>query len=709
MRENLLMVDNVELNAALSLSFEDVLAESHKLSNALNAINASINSTLDFDEIMQRVIDKAANAIGTETGALIFREGEHWLTKYSYGYEENILGVILTDEEAPHAALAARLKKPVVINDAYNDPQVNLKIMKRYSIRSVITVPLMAKGTTIGILFLNYHSMPVAFTEAQVDFANKLSAAVSLAIENARLHKQTEEELARTQLLQDVAVAATTGPDLYVISNEIFQALNEHIHLKMGIIYRHNEQKQVFHAFSQLNFTADAIAKIKEFSISSEEFLSPKAVKADRILTHKEDTLSPERIAFLKQIGAWYTRYAAIPIKYRGKVTGILFLTFEGRRDFTQEELALFNSVAHIAGQVMENARLYEAEKKRAAELAEHRSNLEKTIQKRTKEISEINARLRQSEAQHRQIIEASPDAYFVLTQDRILFANTAARQLFGYEMSGEIDVAALKKKLEENFLPRTVEISLIPVVIEDEPATQYIVRDITQRKEMEKEMARLDRLNLIGEMAAGIGHEVRNPMTSVRGFLQLLQNEEPDAKKLGYYDIMIEELDRANSIITEYLSLAKDRAVKLTPASLNSIIDSLYPLLTTDAAKQDKRIMLRKEDIPDILLNEKEIRQLIINLVRNGLEAMPSGGCLSIGTYDGKDEVVLFVEDEGTGIKPEIYKKLGTPFVTTKDYGTGLGLPVCYSISEKHNAKIDVKTGSAGTTFYVRFKKEKI
>jgi GAF domain-containing protein len=168
---------------------EEVLAESKRLSDALNEINASISSTLDFDEIMQRIIDEAATAIGTETGAIIFREGDHWLTKYSYGYEENIVGVILTDKEAPHAALAAKLKKPVVINDAYNDPGVNLEIMKRYSIRSVITVPLIARGTTIGILFLNYHTAPVAFTEAQIDFASKLSVSISLAIENARLYE----------------------------------------------------------------------------------------------------------------------------------------------------------------------------------------------------------------------------------------------------------------------------------------------------------------------------------------------------------------------------------------------------------------------------------------------------------------------------------------------------------------------------------------
>ncbi|HWI54429.1 MAG TPA: ATP-binding protein, partial [Desulfobacteria bacterium] len=230
------------------------------------------------------------------------------------------------------------------------------------------------------------------------------------------------------------------------------------------------------------------------------------------------------------------------------------------------------------------------------------------------------------------------------------------------------------------------------------------ITRDLTEQRRIESEMSRIDRLNLVGQMAAGLGHEIRNPMTTVRGFLQLLANKEEDGRKSEYYDIIIEELDRANGIITEFLSLAKSRLVNLKSASLNKILNSLHPLMTSDAMKQDKRLILKKGDIPNIPLSEKEIPQLIINLVRNAFDASPSGGVVTVGTYAEKGQVVLYVEDEGCGIQSDVLDKLGTPFVTTKDEGTGLGLSVCYSIADKHNAKIDVKTGLEGTTFYVRF-----
>lgn len=230
-------------------------------------------------------------------------------------------------------------------------------------------------------------------------------------------------------------------------------------------------------------------------------------------------------------------------------------------------------------------------------------------------------------------------------------------------------------------------------------------VNDITELNLFHKEMARLNVLNAVGQMASGIGHEIRNPMTSVKGFLQLFANKETDSKKKEYFDLMIEELDRANSIITEFLSLANDRMVKLKPASLNQVINAIYPLLSSDAMKQDKRIMLNKGSIPNIPVNEKELRQLIINLVRNAIEASLPSGIVTLNTYVSGGEVVLSVDDEGTGIPPEIYDKIGTPFVTTKDNGTGLGLSICYSIAYKHNAKIDIKTSSTGTSVYVRFK----
>lgn len=232
-------------------------------------------------------------------------------------------------------------------------------------------------------------------------------------------------------------------------------------------------------------------------------------------------------------------------------------------------------------------------------------------------------------------------------------------------------------------------------------------INDITELKKMESSLSRLERLNLVGEMAAAIGHEIRNPMTSVRGFLQILNNKPELNPYRDFFNVMLDELDRANSIITEFLSLAKNKPVHKSPLRLDKVVKLLFPLLQANALSGNKHIIIDTEPVPELMLDEKEIRQLILNLVMNSLDAVCSGQSVVISTRETRDYVILSVKDEGPGIKPEIIDKIGTPFFTTKEHGTGLGLAVCYSIADRHNASIKIDTGKCGTTFHVYFHKK--
>jgi len=252
----------------------------------------------------------------------------------------------------------------------------------------------------------------------------------------------------------------------------------------------------------------------------------------------------------------------------------------------------------------------------------------------------------------------------------------------------------------------RTGLLSAEQIRVNGQECLLLVIADITERKELEAAMARLERLNLVGELAAGISHEVRNPMTTIRGFLQLLSGK-PDCQQYRhYYALMIEELDRANSIITEFLQLGRNNIGQYKQADLNSIVAALIPLIEADAVRGDKAVHTSLAPLPELWLNEKEIRQVILNLVRNGLEAMGPGGCVEVRTFvdTASGEIVLSVQDQGPGIPPEIMEKLGTPFFSTKEQGTGLGLAVCYSIAARHRARIEIESGAGGTRVNVRF-----
>lgn len=374
-------------------------------------------------------------------------------------------------------------------------------------------------------------------------------------------------------------------------------------------------------------------------------------------------------------------------------------------------------------------------------ELKKHREFLEELVWERTKELEmankglqkEIIDRKRAEEALNTErlrlfsLLERLPAAVSLIAPDySLVFANKTVSENFGdikgktcYKVFHQREVPCgdcpIMSVLATN-TPMDQELNLNGMIyhtyyypfhdVDGSLLALGLGIDITEQKQIGKEIARLDRLNLVGEMAAGIGHEIRNPMTTVRGFLQMLGEKADCIKYKDYFSLMIEELDRANSIITEFLSLAKNKAVEFKMKKLNDIINVIYPLIAADALVTDKYIEVELADIPELLLDEKEIRQLILNLVRNGLEAMPAGSKLTIKTISEGNDIMLAVIDSGKGIEPDILEKLGAPFCTTKENGTGLGLAVCYSIAARHNAAITVDTGPSGTTFNVRFKK---
>lgn len=366
----------------------------------------------------------------------------------------------------------------------------------------------------------------------------------------------------------------------------------------------------------------------------------------------------------------------------------------------------------------------------RTCELIDTNNRLQRAIQ--VKEKTEYE--LLQSEERFSKAFEASPSLMCILDYEKDFFVAVNESFLEKIELTrGEIvekpwrevihlvdseRLNDLKLKIEREEEVHNSEVSFYsqkgqlhhglvsiePIMLNGKKSLLCVITDITEFKHLEHELMKLDRLNLIGQMAAGISHEIRNPLTTVRGFLQMLGAKEASMKYQDYYTIMIDELDRANSIITEFLSISRNKSDEQKYQNLNTIIIALAPLIEADAMGQENALVLELGEIPNLYLNEKELRQVILNLSRNGLEAMEKGGRLLLKTYKQKGEVILCVRDSGKGMSPEVLRNVGTPFFTTKDRGTGLGLAVCYGIVARHNAKMTVSSGTWGTEFQIHF-----
>jgi len=230
--------------------------------------------------------------------------------------------------------------------------------------------------------------------------------------------------------------------------------------------------------------------------------------------------------------------------------------------------------------------------------------------------------------------------------------------------------------------------------------------RRVGGRSAWEEQAGHIEKLAVLGELAAGAAHEIRNPLTSIRGFMQILQSRvDPDGEEKEYLGIVMEQIDRIDEIINDLLLMARPSRLRLRECRLQELLDEVLVLVERDAAGASVRVnRVYDETLPSARLDPSQIKQVFLNLVRNAIEAMPGGGELTVATRSAGATIEVAVEDTGEGIPPEYLPKLFTPFFTTKESGTGMGLAISFGIVRSHGGEIEVESlRGRGTTFTVR------
>jgi PAS domain S-box-containing protein len=339
----------------------------------------------------------------------------------------------------------------------------------------------------------------------------------------------------------------------------------------------------------------------------------------------------------------------------------------------------------------------------------------------------------RASEDSYKQLLDAMPETIFIYRDNLILYGNKAALAMVGASSLDEVIGRSVYEFLDQEYVERLQErIKLIKkekrpltnleyklkrldgskfffeaspllIVYGGKESILVVGKDITERREQtDRLLQKSEKLALLGQMAAGIAHEIRNPLTSIKGFIQLFKHNQ---LKEEYYDIVLSELDRINDIVGEFLVLAKPTAAVFTELDVKTLIRDVVTLFNTQSIMSNAQIFVEFDgELPKVNGEENQLKQVFLNLLKNAVEAMPNGGNIDVKVrVEEEGKISVRVSDQGVGIPEERLPTLGEPFYTTKEKGTGLGLMTCFKIIESHNGELKIYSEvGKGTTVEV-------
>ncbi|MED1865735.1 PAS domain S-box protein [Fictibacillus nanhaiensis] len=356
----------------------------------------------------------------------------------------------------------------------------------------------------------------------------------------------------------------------------------------------------------------------------------------------------------------------------------------------------------------------------------------------------EAEAALRKNEFKHRIILDHSNDLICSVDPNgNYLYASLSYKSILGIEPSSLLGTNALNcihledhKNVEkyiklvaalENPLPlvyRKMHASGHPVLLEgkgmpmvtdegDIEGIVFISRDITEKKKADEYIRNSEKLAVLGELAAGVAHEIRNPLTSIKGLFSLMKSSEIDQNKTFLYnEVICDELHRIESIVNEFMALAKPDATQyMKNVNIIQLLQNTVMLLTSEANLYNVEIrLLFKEKDLFVSCEKNQIKQVFINVIKNAIEAMNNGGILTIAIEETTDQQIkLIFVDNGIGIEEERLKSIGVPFFTNKEKGIGLGLTVSNKIITEHKGHLKVESyPGKGTTVSITLRKTK-
>ncbi len=325
-------------------------------------------------------------------------------------------------------------------------------------------------------------------------------------------------------------------------------------------------------------------------------------------------------------------------------------------------------------------------------------------------------------------LLESLPTGLILIDQNKIIIeANTEAKKLLGKKIESK-NIESVCNNIEENLFDDVLGGKLIERSVFESGdlligfsaspvygnnghvvGSSIILRDITEIREMEEELRKKDRLAALGEMVAGLAHEIRNPLASIKAGIESLSfGESENTNNYKFQSIVLHEITRLERIVNDMTIYASDRDLVKTKVNLKSLVGETLLMFSHEIA--EKNIQVKKNLKGNLVcyVDRDKIVTVLNNLFLNAMESIEENGCIELNIRRGKKNMIIQIKDDGEGIPSDIIPKVFIPFFTTKSKGTGLGLSIVHRIIQNHNGTINATNEGRGACFTIALPKEK-
>jgi two-component system NtrC family sensor kinase len=691
-------ISNQDALAADLQSKKRLLASMHKISSLLIR-------PISLDSILNSIVKETSQVFGFTRAAIFLADPERRLLecRYIHGFNAQDSGRAfrypyrLSDQDCVETRVFLQ-GKTIFVRDYASDPQATEidRIVSRTMNRvSTIAVPLRTKEQIIGLITADKGQQHLRLGRRDIDDFSTFANQASAIIENARLQEQNQSKIKQLLTLQEIMQATSSQLEPDLLHQAIVRGGRELVRAQTcALLLRETEQgpMRMVSSDRQTGQTVDGQDHLAAQVLASGQSLLAFDSGDSAVPAASADT-TPNRLA--------------VPLSgSEQQHLGVLVADSMPGAAFTREDLKSMLIFAGHAASLIRNVRLYD------------------------QVMTERNFR--------DNILESSPDCMITIGLDRrISSLNRKAEEMLGLRRDAVLDRRA--DEVLDPTLARLIDLALEHhVVVADKELTtgsergrrswgatssllrdhqgallgaMLVVRDLTEEKKTEALIRRIDRLTSLGQLSAGVAHEIRNPLASISFNVQLLAKKLPESEATSALIGDIREgIDRISTLVKGMLDFAKPSLPNLKRDSIVRVLANTITLL--DSQLKSNRISVRMElheAIPELVFDAHQMQQVFVNLLLNAMEAMPDGGRIQIdGRIDREAipaSVVLTVTDHGPGIPTEQLSEIFNPFFTTKAEGSGLGLSIVHRILEQHGVSVEVQSEpGAGAAFLLRF-----